>query len=339
MLTNTPVVSVIIPNWNRYDLTVKAIQSVFNSKPRYQTEVIVVDNGSTDGSSGRISESFPEVRIVQNAINRGFAGGNNDAARVSDGKYLLLLNNDAELLGNCIDEMVAYLDAHDDAGVVGAKVLLLDQPDRLDSALTYLLPFGYCSYRGHGELDSKQFSKREDVFCVKGACMMVRASSVRDVGLFYDDFFMYFEETDFCWRLWTMGLRTVYLPEARAIHAVGKSVHELPSAFVDYHSFKNRLASAVINFETRSLLFALPVQVVIIVIGAIAYVATGRRKNAGALLRALHWNIRNVGQNLTRRKSVQSRRLLRDADILSRVGSKFELGRFARFAMAYIARW
>lgn len=228
-----PVVSIVIVNWNTRTLLAACLESV-----RRQTllshEVWVVDNGSTDGSCEMVREAFPEVHLIANGENLGFAAANNQALPLCQGEHVLLLNSDTVVLDGAIDKMAAFLHMHPEAGAVGCKLLNADgtlQPSAngfyrswrslVENRLVHLAwphrhartPF--LSFWDHNQIRAVDW--------VTGAALMVRRTVIQEVGLLDADFFMYGEEVDWQYRMKQAGARVFFLPGARIIHYGGAS--------------------------------------------------------------------------------------------------------------------
>lgn len=229
-------VSIVIVSYNTVDILDQCLESIERCESDYQLDVIVVDNGSHDGSPDLVAERYPGVRLIRNSDNLGFSKASNQGIRISDADYILLLNSDTVVLPGSIDRVVEYLAANPTAGVVGCKVLKpdgsLDQPCRRSFptpanslyqrlGLTRLFPrsrrFGayYVSY-----LDPDVLA---EVDCVMGAYMMIRRAVVDDIGLLDEECFFYAEDIDYCYRAKQAGWRVVYFPAATIIHHRGAS--------------------------------------------------------------------------------------------------------------------
>jgi len=213
-------------------------------------EIIVVDNASADGSVEMVRAEFPRVRLIANADNRGFPAANNQGLAVAQGRYVLLLNPDTEVVGDALAGMVAYADAHPDVGVVGPQLL---NPDgsvqssrrRFPTLATALLESTWLQpYAPRGVLERYYVLDRpddevQDVDWVKGAALMARAEAVQQVGLMDEDFFMYSEELDWCRRFREAGWRVVYLPSAQIVHYEGKSSEQVvPARHIHFQTSK-----------------------------------------------------------------------------------------------------
>jgi len=228
--------SILTVNWNTSDLLRRCLTSIYHTVRDLQFEVIVVDNGSTDDSIAMIERNFPQVRLIRNPNNRGFASANNQAILASNGRHVLLLNSDAMLLDDSVQQMVKFLDQNPETGAVGGKLLNLDGSFQFSFAdfpsllseillLTGLSRLVYPpSYPSYPEVRSQE---QRVVDWVSGAFLAVRRDTINDVGLLDEDYFMYTEEVDWCFRMRQRGWRIVYMPTVRAAHASGASAHQV----------------------------------------------------------------------------------------------------------------
>ena len=232
-----PQVSVIVVNWNTRELLLQCLQSVYDTGAGLPLEVIVVDNGSTDGSVAAVREHFPQARLFVNEENLGFVRANNQALAVARGRYMLLLNSDAALRPGALSALCRFMDRHPEAGIVGGKLLnpdgsfqssYMDFPSLGDEILlmTKLHRFLRSSYfPSHPPQESQ---KVQEADWVSGACLMIRREAVEQVGGLDEDYFMYSEEVDWCWRVKQAGWKVYYLPEAEILHWGGQSIGQVP---------------------------------------------------------------------------------------------------------------
>lgn len=188
---NVPDVSVIVVNWNTRQLLAECLASLYDTVRTLMLEVIVVDNGSSDGSVDMVREQFPHVRLIVNQENKGFASANNRALAVFEGRYALLFNSDAKALPNAVEAMVRFANAHPKAGVVGAQLRNTDGTFQASytnfptlwreflmlSALGRKL-YGRW-YPSHDPQDSRDITQAD---YVEGACMLVRREAIQQVG-------------------------------------------------------------------------------------------------------------------------------------------------------------
>jgi GT2 family glycosyltransferase len=229
---NRPVdVTIIIVSFNTCDLTSQCLKSVYQETTAATFEIIVVDNASTDGSAKMVAEQFPQVRLIENRDNRGFAAANNQAFAGSRGRHILLLNSDTVVLEGAIDKCVAYMDEHLDIGVLGPKVLW-PNGEHQSSAFRFpgllVLLFQTIGLPDHSRLNYDRYGawdweKTHDVDVIAGCFLMVRHHIIQNVGALDEDFFLYGEEAEWCHRIKKAGWRIVYWPVARIIHIKGGS--------------------------------------------------------------------------------------------------------------------
>lgn len=219
----TKDISVILLNYNTKDLTKKCLQSVFASQTNFSYEVIVVDNGSADGSVEMIRSDFSQVKVIENKTNLGFSKGNNIGIRQASGRYILLLNTDTEVRPEALDLSVKFLEEHADVGILGGKVLLPD--GSLDKASRRKFPNPWNSFLRLFGL--KKFSdyninlpidQQTEVDAVMGAYLMIRKSVIDKIGLLDEEYFMYGEDLDWCWQAKAAGYKVMYYPKAEITH-------------------------------------------------------------------------------------------------------------------------
>lgn len=215
--------SVIILSYNTRQLLRSCLKTVFNSKTDYKFEVLVPDNGSTDRSQEMVRQEFPQVKLVENHANLGFAKGNNVALRLAQGRYWLLLNSDTEVNAETFDLSIKYMDAHPDVGAMGCKVLL--QNGELDKAARRKFPNpvnAFLRLFGMSKLSDYNITtpidQEVEVDAVVGAYMTVPKSVIDKVGLLDEEYFMYGEDLDWCWRIKEAGFKIMYYPTPSILH-------------------------------------------------------------------------------------------------------------------------
>jgi len=214
-----PPTSIIIPNWNGAQHLPTCLDSL-----RRQTypsfEVIVVDNGSTDGSLELVERDYAEVRVVALPQNRGFAGGVNAGIREAEGEIIAVFNNDAEADPRWLEELVDGLGRHPEAGMATPKVLLFDQRDVIHTSGDFYGVDGVPGNRGVWQRDEGQFDGEEYVFGAAGVAAAYRRTMLDEdeVGLFDEDLFSFCEDVDLAWRAQLAGWKCVYVPTAVVYH-------------------------------------------------------------------------------------------------------------------------
>jgi GT2 family glycosyltransferase len=232
--------SIVIPNWNARELLQNCVRSVSQETRNISLEIIVVDNDSSDGSQEMISSRFPEVRLIENDRNRGFAKASNQGIEVARGRYILLLNSDTVILDGALDKMVRFMDLHLACGICGPKILNPDgslqsmgrqrkglfQPNwsaTADDPLASLLsPFE--SRFEQSRRRGRDPDEIADVDVVSGACLLIRRKVLGQIGLLDEEFQIYNEEDDLCRRVKEAGWGIRYLPQAEVIHHKGMTI-------------------------------------------------------------------------------------------------------------------
>ena len=236
----TADLSVIIVNWNTRQILSRCLKSVTVNLNNLDTEIFVVDNGSTDGSVEMVSKEFPQVSLIVNQENAGFAKANNQAIRVCNGKYILLLNSDAFLTQNAIQRMLQMMDSDSSIGIAGA---CLEYPNGQSQVSHGPLPDFWSEARslfGLDKLSKPKVYKDEyiETGTVSGACMLVRKSLLNDIGLLDEDYFMFNEEVDLCNRCHKAGIKVIFVPSARVIHAEAGSTGQTVQRITRLYSGK-----------------------------------------------------------------------------------------------------
>lgn len=221
--------SILVISWNTLEMTRACLASVFEGLGGLSAEVILVDNASDDGSAAMVEAAFPQVRLIRNDRNRGFAAANNQAIAESSGRHVLLLNSDTLVRGDVLPASVAFLDAHPDAGAMGCKVLNTDgsvQENNVDFPSLPTIVAGIVGLRKLG-LHRPDPERETDVDVVAGCYLMVRRAVIEQVGILDERFFFFGEETDWCRRMRDAGWRVVYAPVGEITHHGGGSVKRL----------------------------------------------------------------------------------------------------------------
>jgi len=237
-------VSLIIVNWNTRDILRDCLASVFAQTTGIDFEVIVIDNASSDGSAEMVKQEFPQVILIENEQNKGFAAANNQGMRIAKGRYILLLNSDTIVLDGAIQKTLAFAEQHPQAAVVGCKVLNPDRtlqptcfmfPSLLNLVLssTYLYKlFPKSRFFGRERMTWWDRNDVRPVDVVTGCFMLVRREAIDKVGMMDEDYFMYGEETDWCWRFQKAGWENLFFPDAQIIHLGGQSSKQVRQAML-----------------------------------------------------------------------------------------------------------
>ncbi len=228
------MISIVIVNWNTRDLLFDLLSSLQEYSPAAGFEILVVDNASTDGSQEMVAECFPIVKLLANHTNGGFARGVNEAIWQSSGRYILLLNTDIVVLEGTIDAQIAFMESDPQCGICGGQLLNHDQLPGLSYGYfpgirSLLTEIGFHRLAGKASLGcipSPGQSEPLEVDYVSGADLMIRRQVIEQIGLLDERFFLYCEETDWCYRASQAGWKVYYVPTVRYIHLGSASFGE-----------------------------------------------------------------------------------------------------------------
>lgn len=244
-------ISIIIVNYNTYDLTKNTINSVIETADNIEYEVILVDNASADGSIEKLEKDFidyPNIKITKNDTNLGFSKANNIGMRIATGDYFLLLNSDTKLEVDCLQNSIEYIKKDEKIGALGAKVVLPD--GKLDHAckrgfptpkvsLFYLLKLDRLNPKKFGIYDALHIGENEigEVDSLMGAFMLMPKRVLDEVGFLDEDFFMYGEDIDLSYRIKQAGYKIIYYPKSKIIHYKGGSSKKRRRKIIyDFHN-------------------------------------------------------------------------------------------------------
>lgn len=235
--------SIIIVNWNTRKYLLPCLDLIFKKENGISQEVIVVDNGSQDGSREEVKKKFPSVHLIENKKNLGFAKAANQGLEKASGRYILLLNPDTQVKRGAIERLVSFMESHPEAGMAGGQLLNSDGSRQnsianFPSLVTELFNKNLLRWLFPTRFPGKERNYLEpiEVDSVIGACMMVRRDVVEQVGSFDEDYFLFLEETDWCYRMKRKGWKVFHVPQAEIVHFQGKSAErEMAMAKIEYY--------------------------------------------------------------------------------------------------------
>lgn len=249
--------SIITVNFNQPQVTLDFLQSVKLHANLSEVEVVLVDNGSSEDHSAAFLTEYPELIYVSSAENLGFAGGNNLGIAKAKGEYLLFLNNDTEITGNLISELTGALDENPEIGLISPLLLYFDAPDVIQYAGATKMNYITCrnSTIGAMETDHGQYDReyRETAFC-HGAAMMCRKADLQLAGLMEHNFFLYYEELDWCEKFKKAGKKIWFTGRTKVYHKESMSVGK-ESRIKTYFMTRNRMLFIRRNTSVLNTLF------------------------------------------------------------------------------------
>jgi hypothetical protein len=216
------LISVVVVNWNRKEL-LRACLASLARQTGVPLEVIVVDNGSTDGSPDLAEQEF-RVRVIRNSENRGFCAANNQGIAAAQGEFIALLNNDAEAEPGWLCALHRACSQASDIGMAASKILVWEDPQRIDKAGHLIFPDGQNRGRGSGALDRGQYDREEEVLWPDGCAALYRKEMLDQVGGFDEDFFAYGDDAELGLRARIAGWRCIYTPAAVVRHHRGSTL-------------------------------------------------------------------------------------------------------------------
>lgn len=219
-----PAISVVIINWNGREYLRACLESLGRQRDA-DFETIVVDNGSTDGSVEMVRSEYPTVRLIANSENRGFCGANNQGFVIARGEFVAILNNDAEAGPGFLAAMRRAFDVAPDIGMAAAKVLVHEDPRRIDKVGHLIYPDGQNRGRGTGEIDHGQYDRMEDCLWPDGCAAMYRKAMLDQIGGFDEDLFIFGDDAELGLRGRIAGWRCLYVPDAVVRHHRGGAMN------------------------------------------------------------------------------------------------------------------
>ncbi len=283
-------IAVVILNWNGEALLERYLPSVLEHSAG--AVVYLADNASTDGSVAFVRKYFPEIRIIQNESNGGFAKGYNDALKQVDADIYCLLNSDVEVTPDWLTPVMEIFENRPEAAIVQPKILDLLRPDHFEyagAAGGFLDQLGYPFCRGRIfqslERDSGQYNDITEIFWATGACMFIRKAVFHELGGFDEDYFAHQEEVDLCWRAQNKGYKVFYVGTSSVYHLGGSTLSNM-NPKKTYLNFRNSLFSITKNLPRRKAFPIILARLLLDGIAALRFIFQGKWKHCLAILRA-----------------------------------------------------
>jgi len=290
-MINTPKIAVVILNWNGIKHLGEFLPSVLASTWP-DLDIIVGDNGSTDGSVEFLQQNFPSVQIIQNDKNYGFTGGYNRVLEKVDADYFILLNSDVEVHNGWIEPVIDLMETDPLVAAAVPKIKSFAQKNYYEHAGAaggFIDVFGYPFCRGRMfyeiEEDNGQYEQSGEVFWASGAAMFVKKQYWVEAGGFDDRFFAHMEEIDLCWRLKNMGYKIMYCAESEVYH-VGGGTLNTENPFKTFLNFRNNLLLLKNNLSVWRAIFIIFIRFWMDLLAIVRFLNEGKRRDAWAVSRA-----------------------------------------------------
>ena len=314
-------VSIVIPHWNNVDVLSECLESISNTDFE-NFETIVVDNASTDNSVASVRSNYPNVKLIENDKNYGYAGGCNIGAEAASGDFLIFLNNDTVQEKDWISNLIKTINSDDKIAAVQPKILNYYDRNVFDYAGgsgghmdIYCFPFARGRIFSIQENDEGQYNNKEKCFWSSGTCFMVRKELFQKAGGFDESFFAHMEEIDLCWRLYAMGFEVWVEPDSLVYH---KNALTLPmySHKKYYLNHRNSLLMLLGNYSIKNIfLIGIP-RLILEKIACFYSILMLDWRHFTAILRSLFWIIFHPNVIMKKRKSFSKIRTITDKKIM-----------------------
>ncbi|MBT8286194.1 MAG: glycosyltransferase family 2 protein [Flavobacteriaceae bacterium] len=282
--------AIVILNWNGEALLERYLPSVIENSQG--ARIYVADNASTDGSVAFLKNNYPDVGVIQNKTNGGFAGGYNEALKHIDAEVYCLLNSDVEVTQDWLMPIMELFQVKAEVAIIQPKILDLLQPEYFEyagAAGGFLDSLGYPFCRGRIfqslEKDKGQYDDTTEIFWATGACMFIRKKVFDDLGGFDEDYFAHQEEVDLCWRAQNKGYKVYYVGASQILHLGGSTLSNM-NPKKTYLNFRNSLFSITKNLPRRKALLIIVARLLLDGIAAIRFILQGKLNHCFAVLRA-----------------------------------------------------
>lgn len=305
-----PEVTVVVLNYNGKKHIQECLNSIFRMNyPQFK--VVVVDNASNDGSLDPVRAKYPQVKIVKYDRNHGFARAYNIVLEEVDSEFIVLLNNDVTVEPEWLRELMPYITDDNEVSAVTPKMLFMQNTSSINAAGGKCDIYGSGWNRGNGETDSGQYERVEEVFYANCGAIVIRKNAWKDVGSFDEEYFLYGEDLDWCWRARLKGYRIFYVPHSRIYHEWRASNGPMIPLLE-----RNWLTTALKNYDSGTLMKLAPKLVALKAAVAAWLLFNGRDLNERlAVLGGFAWNLKRFRETWKKRLLIQASRKIDDREI------------------------
>lgn len=324
MQEKQPLVSILVLNYNGKEYLSECLQSLFQiTYPSY--EVIVIDNGSSDGSVEYVKENFPKANTLALDKNYGFSEANNRGAAIAEGDLLVFLNNDTAVEKEWLTELVKGLQFDPKIAICGSKVVFYSDPRIIDFAGGLMSPIGAGINVGFSDSDGPAYNSFKYTSHAYGASMLMRKDVFQQLGGFDSDYFAYHEELDLCWRCWLQGYKVYYIPSSVVRHKRSvTSLSEKNWKRSFYNAQKNQIQNILKNFNRVNLLKGLFINLCFDIFRTGVFIYKKKFGGVKAIWKGNIDVIKELPRILKKRAHIQSLRVMSDRQLR-------ELGLIASF--------
>jgi len=318
------MISIVIPHYNG-SILLDCLSLLFQRTRYSPFEVIVVDDGSSDGSVEEAKARFPEIKVLRNARNLGFAATCNRGLDAAEGRYVVLLNNDVEVQPGWLSELVRFADVHEEIGACQPKILSVRDRTRFDysgaaGGLMDVFGYPFCLGRVFEELeeDRGQYDAPRAIFWASGTAMLLRKEALKVTGLLDERFFMHVEEIDLCWRMHLAGYAVWSVPSSVVTHHSGWTLS--PESFLKmFLNHRNTLMTLLKNYSLRNVVRIFPLRLGLECASMLAFSAKLDVKRAAPNLWGVLWVLGHLGEIWSARRTVQRMRRVSDEEVMARM--------------------
>lgn len=302
-------IAIVILNWNGQKLLEQFLPSVVNFSSQ-EADIYLADNASTDSSINYVRAFFPSIKIVENAINGGYAKGYNDALKSIDADIYCLLNSDIEVTKNWLKPIIEVFKVDEKVAIIQPKILDFKDKTKFEYAgagggFIDLYGYPYCRGRvfNHLETDKGQFNDVKDIFWASGACLFIRSQVYHTLKGFDEDYFAHQEEIDLCWRTQNIGHKIKYVGKSTVYH-VGGATLQGANPHKTFLNFRNSLLNVVKNVPKKWFLFVIFSRLLLDGIAGIKFIVELRPIHTWAIIKAHFSFYKNFNNFLIKRKEL-----------------------------------
>ncbi|MEM2868062.1 MAG: glycosyltransferase family 2 protein [Candidatus Bathyarchaeia archaeon] len=300
--------------------TYKFLESIMMT--RYDNlDIVIVDNGSTDGSIEEIEKRFghlTNVKIIKSSTNLGYAGGNNLGFKAHGlgSKYVVFINNDIEVEEDWLGKIIEIMEKNPSIAAAQPKILQLRNKEIIDSLGGKIDKLGRAYDLFHGLRDKENITRPFETFYARGAAIVIRSEIFRRLQGFDEDYFIYYEETDLCWRIRLLGYRIVTVPNSKVYHLGGGTTGG-PTPYITYLRRRNQLMMLLKNYSFKNILKYVPPLCILYIVYSLKRLILRRDVMIFKIyMSAILWNLRNFKKIITKRRIIQNLRRVSDDAVL-----------------------